>query len=123
MAGNDASRNLELGLKNHFSSISGNWSSIAKALARNTERRVVAYDARNHGSSPHTDRMSYEDMAGDLVDLVRRDLGLDRVVLVGHSMGGRTMMLAAIRQVLYLEVDILMGSKNYTKFVMEIDTL
>ena len=119
MAGNDASRNLEL----RFSSISGNWSSIAKALARNTGRRVVAYDARNHGSSPHTDRMSYEDMAGDLEDLVRRDLGLDRVVLVGHSMGGRTMMLAAIRQVLYLEVDILMGSKNYTKFVMEIDTL
>ena len=41
--------------------------------------------------------MSYEDMAGDLVDLVKRDLGLERVGLVGHSMGGRTMMLAAIR--------------------------
>ena len=38
-------------------------------------------------------------MAGDLVDLVKHDLGLERVCLVGHSMGGRTMMLAAIRQV------------------------
>ena len=42
--------------------------------------------------------MSYEDMADDLVDLVRKDLGLERVALVGHSMGGRTMMLAAIRE-------------------------
>ena len=71
---------------------------MAKALQRDTGRRIVAYDARNHGSSPHAERMSYEDMADDLVDLVREDLGLERVALVGHSMGGRTMMLAAIRQ-------------------------
>ena len=48
-------------------------------------------------------------MADDLVDLMRRDLGLERVGLVGHSMGGRTMMLAAIRQgqMYFLDQDIM----------------
>ena len=32
---------------------SSNWTSLAKAMHRKTGRRVVTYDAVNHGQSPH----------------------------------------------------------------------
>jgi len=73
-----------------------NWTSIAKQVNKQTGRRVITVDARNHGDSPHTDHMSYATMASDVVKLVK-DLSLGPVSLMGHSMGGRTiMMLAAI---------------------------
>ena len=58
-------------------------------------------------------------MADDLMDLVRRDLGLEMVGLVGHSMGGRTMMLAAIRQgqMYFLDQDIMYREcQNITQY-------
>ncbi len=58
--------------------------------------RVVSYDARNHGRSRHAAPMTYEVMAEDLQALLRDDLRVDRAVLLGHSMGGRTAMLAAL---------------------------
>jgi len=79
-----------------------NWTSIAKQLHKTTGRRVVTVDARNHGDSPHTDIMTYELMAGDLAKLVD-DIGLEAVNLVGHSMGGRTAMLAALQDKVNLE--------------------
>jgi len=60
-----------------------------------TGRRIVTVDARNHGDSPHTDSMTYPLMAADLASLVQR-LGLTEVSLAGHSMGGRTVMMAAL---------------------------
>ena len=59
-------------------------------------------DARNHGDSPHVDEMTYQLMAGDLAELVQ-DLNLGRVSLAGHSMGGRTVMMAALTNL--VEVD------------------
>lgn len=48
-------------------------------------------DARNHGLSPHTTEMNYDLMAEDLFRyIVKNDLG--RCTLLGHSMGGRTVM-------------------------------
>ena len=32
---------------------SANWTSLAKAMHKKTARRVVAFDAINHGQSPH----------------------------------------------------------------------
>lgn len=52
-------------------------------------------DARNHGDSPHSSNMSYKDMAGDVVQLLN-DLGFERAVLVGHSMGGSAVMYTAL---------------------------
>jgi len=79
-----------------------NWTSIAKQLNKTSGRRILTVDARNHGDSPHVDEMTYELMASDLAQLVR-DLDLGRVSLAGHSMGGRTVMMAALTNM--VEVD------------------
>ncbi|GGO88909.1 acyl-CoA esterase [Marinobacterium nitratireducens] len=71
-----------------------NWASQAKALA--DEYRVISVDLRNHGRSPHNDEMSYPAMAADLVELLD-DLGLDQVLVLGHSMGGKAAMQLALQ--------------------------
>ena len=63
---------------------------------------MIAVDARNHGDSPHTPSMSYPLMAEDLARLVE-DLMLETVSLVGHSMGGRTVMFAALNNLIDVE--------------------
>ena len=62
----------------------------------------MTVDARNHGDSPHTDTMTYPLMASDLASLVQR-LGLGVVSLAGHSMGGRTVMMAALDKVIDID--------------------
>ena len=59
-------------------------------------RRIVAVDLRNHGESPHAADMSYATMAADVSLLLER-LHLERCVLVGHSMGGKTAMLFSLK--------------------------
>ncbi|MEM6297241.1 MAG: alpha/beta fold hydrolase, partial [Bacteroidota bacterium] len=46
---------------------------------------------RNHGRSPHADTHSYEAMAGDLLEFIETH-NLRDVNLLGHSMGGKTVM-------------------------------
>jgi pimeloyl-ACP methyl ester carboxylesterase len=71
----------------------GNWRSVARQLA--ARRRVIAFDLRNHGASPWADGMSYAEMVDDLrVSLDARGIG--RTALLGHSMGGKVVMLAAL---------------------------
>jgi esterase len=70
-----------------------NWRSIAQQLA--ARHRVVAFDLRNHGASPWADVMSYCEMVDDLrASLQARGIG--RTALVGHSMGGKVAMVAAL---------------------------
>jgi esterase len=71
-----------------------NWMTAARRLA--AEHRVFALDLRNHGSSRHTDTMSYPEMADDVRETID-SLGVGPVALVGHSMGGKTAMLTALR--------------------------
>jgi len=74
-----------------------NFQSIAKAIHKQTKRQVVVYDARNHGVSFHSDTMTYQDMSDDLCDLVQGQLKVESgAVLLGHSMGGRTVMFTAL---------------------------
>jgi esterase len=75
-----------------------NWMTAARRLSG--EHRVFAFDLRNHGSSPHTDSMSYPEMAADVRETIE-SLGVGPVALVGHSMGGKTAMLTALE---YAEV-------------------
>jgi pimeloyl-ACP methyl ester carboxylesterase len=70
-----------------------NWTSVAQRLA--TRHRVVTLDARNHGASPWADTMDYPAMAEDL-RLTLQARGYRRGALVGHSMGGKTAMIAAL---------------------------
>jgi esterase len=70
-----------------------NWVGIATALADRFD--VILPDLRNHGTSPWSDEVTYPAMAADVTALLDR-LGLDRVHLLGHSMGGKVAMTLAL---------------------------
>ncbi|XP_072301941.1 sn-1-specific diacylglycerol lipase ABHD11 [Eucyclogobius newberryi] len=72
-----------------------NFHSIAKSLVQRTGRKVLTVDARNHGTSPHSPELTYEAMSADL-KLLLSQLKIDRCVLIGHSMGGKTAMTTAL---------------------------
>jgi len=59
--------------------------------------RPVAVDLPGYGTRSPTDRMDFEDLASDLEATVAR-LGIDRPVLVGHSMGGMVVQVALRRR-------------------------
>lgn len=69
-----------------------NWSAMARRLAE--DRRVIAVDMRNHGSSFRAESQSYPDMAGDLARVIET-IGAPMDVL-GHSMGGKASMQLAL---------------------------
>ncbi len=73
---------------------SDNWMTIARKLGEHYH--VILPDQRNHGQSPHSRRHDYPAMAADLEELACR-LHLDRFILMGHSMGGKTAMFFALR--------------------------
>jgi len=57
---------------------------------------VVALDFGGHGLSEHRGSYRYADYEGDLLDLLD-ELGLERVTVAGHSLGGYVALLAATR--------------------------
>ena len=69
-----------------------NWGVIAKRLS--DAARVYTIDLRNHGLSPRTDTHSYQDMAGDIAELIEQLGG--PMDIVGHSMGGKAAMVLAL---------------------------
>lgn len=69
-----------------------NWGVIARRLS--DSRQVVTVDMRNHGDSPWTSTHTYADMASDLIEAV--DTLGEPVDLMGHSMGGKAAMIAAL---------------------------
>jgi esterase len=66
-----------------------NWQTHAKKLGE--YYTVYLVDERNHGHSPHTTKHTYDLMVEDLRELMD-DLQLDDAILIGHSMGGKTVM-------------------------------
>jgi pimeloyl-ACP methyl ester carboxylesterase len=70
-----------------------NWRSIAQQLA--ARHRVLAFDLRNHGASPWTGGMAYDEMVEDLRASLR-SRGIDRTAVLGHSMGGKVAMMSAL---------------------------
>lgn len=69
-----------------------NWISVARELASDFEVFVV--DQRNHGRSPHSEVHDYPSMRDDLQEFMDAH-GIERAVLMGHSMGGKTIMFFA----------------------------
>ena len=70
-----------------------NFTAIGKALA--VDHRVTLVDMPDHGRSPRTagfDYLAYADLVAELIDPD------DPVALVGHSMGGKTAMVLALRR-------------------------
>ena len=71
-----------------------NWFSIAKELVEHYTLYLV--DQRNHGDSPHSNEWNYGVMVEDLRELLDAE-SLDSVYLMGHSMGGKTVMNFAVQ--------------------------
>lgn len=71
---------------------SDNWVSIGRKLAENFE--VFIIDQRNHGKSPHSLDHNYNLLRADLLEFMESQ-SIDKAVLIGHSMGGKTAMFFA----------------------------
>jgi esterase len=69
---------------------SDNWNTLAKKYAEKGFR-VFTIDQRNHGLSHHSDEWNYKVMAEDLHEFILTH-NLNDVILMGHSMGGKTVM-------------------------------
>lgn len=69
-----------------------NWTAIGKKFT--DDHAVVLVDLPNHGQSPWTDTV---DLVADADRLVAQVADSGPVTLVGHSMGGKVAMLAALR--------------------------
>jgi esterase len=72
---------------------SDNWMSVTKELALHYKAYVL--DARNHGQSPHAATHNYTEMAADLKEFIDTHK-LKNPILIGHSMGGKTIMRFAV---------------------------
>jgi esterase len=70
-----------------------NWGGQVKTLAEHFQ--VFALDLRNHGRSPQSPAMDYSLMVQDLIAFMDRQQ-LDRIALMGHSMGGKVAMQMAL---------------------------
>jgi esterase len=74
--------------------MSDNWIMPARELAKNY--KVILPDLRNHGNSPHSDEFHLQPMVNDIVELIRT-FGLEEVLLLGHSLGGRIAISVALQ--------------------------
>ena len=70
-----------------------NWKSLGIKFAENYEVHLI--DQRNHGRSFHSDEFDYELLVEDLYTYVSH-FQLEKIYLLGHSMGGKTGMLFAV---------------------------
>ncbi len=95
LAYRSAGQGPPLVLLHGFSSSSHAWDPVLGPLAARS--KVFAYDHRGHGDSDKP-RGPYriQDFSDDLLALLNF-LGLAQVDLMGHSMGGRTALLFALR--------------------------
>ncbi|MFJ2831512.1 alpha/beta fold hydrolase [Streptomyces sp. NPDC087263] len=72
------------------------WAAQIRDLA--VDHRVIAYDQRGHGRSPASDACGTDTLADDLEAVLAATLAPgEKAVLVGHSMGGMTLMAASAR--------------------------
>ena len=72
---------------------SDNWLTLGKILGET--HRVYMLDARNHGQSPRSEIFDYNSMAADLKEFMD-DHSIINPILIGHSMGGKTVMQFAL---------------------------
>ncbi|MCV2488448.1 alpha/beta hydrolase [Geodermatophilus sp. YIM 151500] len=79
-------------------------AELATANGHRPDARLVFFDHRGHGSSGRgsADRSTIRQLAADLATVLEARVPHGPVVLVGHSMGGMTIMgLAAVRPELF----------------------
>src|SRR6056297_1932446 len=72
---------------------SDNWVSIGRQLSENFQ--VYLLDQRNHGQSPHSPQHNYHLLKEDLRAFLDQQ-SIDKAIILGHSMGGKTAMFFAV---------------------------
>lgn len=77
-----------------------NWASFGKEIGQ--VRPVHLIDLRNHGKSFHSDEMSLDDMAHDILHYMQF-YQLEKAILLGHSLGGKAVMQFAVKYPLKVE--------------------
>ncbi|MDE0634322.1 MAG: alpha/beta hydrolase [Candidatus Poribacteria bacterium] len=74
---------------------SADWTSVTEKLPQN--QRLITFDFRGHGqSSVPTEPFTLTHLANDVLHLVN-SIGIQEVILVGHSLGGMVAMEVAKR--------------------------
>jgi len=76
-----------------FLGMSDNWKTLGNRFSE-AGFEVHLVDQRNHGRSFHSDQFDYELLASDLKEYCDEH-HLNNIILLGHSMGGKTAMLFA----------------------------
>ena len=71
-----------------------NWGSFGKEMGEFFPVHLI--DLRNHGKSFHSPEMSHDDLAHDILHYMDFH-GLEKVNLLGHSLGGKAVMQFAIK--------------------------
>ena len=72
---------------------SRNWGTMSRRMS--DIRQVHALDARNMGESPWADSMSFAEMAEDVIAYMDAH-AIETCDLMGHSLGGKTVMAVAL---------------------------
>ena len=76
-----------------FLGMSDNWKSFSSLYA-NEGFQVHLLDLRNHGKSFHSEDFSYDEMVHDVLEYCNYHQ-LEKITIIGHSMGGKVAMLFA----------------------------
>ena len=76
-----------------FLGMGDNWKTLANKFGEQFEVHLI--DQRNHGRSFHSDDFDYELLVDDLLHYIEYH-NFEKVNLLGHSMGGKTVMLFAV---------------------------
>lgn len=78
-----------------FLGMSDNWKTLGTQYA-SEGYQVHMLDLRNHGRSLHSQEFNYEVMAQDVYDYCQAN-NLQKIDLLGHSMGGKVAMFFAMK--------------------------
>ena len=77
-----------------FLGMSDNWKTLGKKYAE-SGFEVHLIDQRNHGRSFHSETFNYETLAEDVKNYMLHH-NIESANLIGHSMGGKTVMQLAV---------------------------
>ncbi|KAF5291774.1 hypothetical protein FQA39_LY14262 [Lamprigera yunnana] len=74
-----------------------NWNNVGRGLHSTTkpQRKVVVFDIRNHGDSPHANDHSYHHLTAD-INYYMNIKKIKKATFMGHSMGGRSVMFYSL---------------------------
>lgn len=76
-----------------FLGMSDNWKTLGNQFAKqNLEVHLI--DQRNHGKSFHSNNFNYDILSEDIKEYITQH-NLKNIILLGHSMGGKTAMKLA----------------------------